>query len=82
MRPWCACRIGREAWIPPSELIAVAESSGLMTALGQLVLEQSLLAIDPSGAMLDGPSLAVNFSPQQLSRPGFAADVLTLVSRL
>jgi EAL domain-containing protein (putative c-di-GMP-specific phosphodiesterase class I) len=32
--------------------------------------------------MLDGPSLAVNFSPQQLSRPGFAADVLTLVSRL
>ena len=53
-----------------------------MTALGQLVLEQSLLAIDPSGAMLDGPSLAVNFSPQQLSRPGFAADVLTLASRL
>jgi EAL domain-containing protein (putative c-di-GMP-specific phosphodiesterase class I) len=68
--------------IPPSELIAVADSSGLMMPLGQLVLEPSLLAIDPSGAMPDGPSLAVNFSPQQRARPGFAADVLALLSRL
>jgi EAL domain-containing protein (putative c-di-GMP-specific phosphodiesterase class I) len=73
--------------IAPCELIAVAESSGLMKALGQLVLEQSLLALDSLGALADGPSeqvpsLAVNFSPQQLARPGFAADVLALVSRL
>ncbi len=68
--------------IAPCELIAVAESSGLMKALGQLVLEQSLLALDPLGALANGPSLAVNFSPQQLASPGFAADVLALVSRL
>jgi diguanylate cyclase (GGDEF)-like protein len=68
--------------IDPSELIAVAESSGLMAALGQLVLEQSLRAIHQLGSLANGPSLAVNFSPQQLARSGFAADVLAVASRL
>ncbi|QVL53989.1 MAG: bifunctional diguanylate cyclase/phosphodiesterase [Cyanobium sp. M30B3] len=68
--------------IDPAELIAVAESSGLMTALGQLVLEQSLLTLDQFGVLANRPSLAVNFSPQQLARPGFAADVLALARRL
>lgn len=68
--------------IDPAELIAVAESSGLMTALGQLVLEQSLLALDQFGVLANRLSLAVNFSPQQLARPGFAADVLALARRL
>jgi diguanylate cyclase (GGDEF)-like protein len=68
--------------IAPSELIAVAEGSGLMGALGQLVLEQSLLAINPLGLSPRGHSLAVNFSPQQLARPGFAADVVGTLKRL
>jgi diguanylate cyclase (GGDEF)-like protein len=68
--------------IAPSELIAVAESSGLMGALGQLVLEQSLLAIDLLELLPRGHSLAVNFSPQQLARSGFAADVVSTVRRL
>lgn len=68
--------------IAPSELIAVAESSGLMGALGQLVLEQSLLAIDRLDLLPTGRSLAVNFSPHQLARSGFAADVIGTVRRL
>jgi diguanylate cyclase (GGDEF)-like protein len=67
--------------IDPAELIAVAEGSGLMGALGQLVLEQSLLAIEQSGLLQRGRSLAVNFSPQQLARPGSAADVIGTLRR-
>ncbi|MFM7285947.1 MAG: putative bifunctional diguanylate cyclase/phosphodiesterase, partial [Cyanobium sp.] len=82
-QPW----VSLEGELRPCELIAVAESSGLMKDLDQLVLQQSLLALEPLGALADGPSeqgpsLAVNFSPQQLARPVFAADVLALVSRL
>lgn len=68
--------------IAPADLIAVAESSGLMTSLGQLVLEQSLVAFKQLGLLSSGRCLAVNFSPQQLARPGFAADVIGLVERL
>ena len=68
--------------IAPSELIAVAEGSGLMVGLGQLVLEQSLLAIDLLELVPKRRSLAVNFSPQQLARSGFAADVINAVQRL
>jgi diguanylate cyclase (GGDEF)-like protein len=68
--------------IAPAELIAVAEASGLMTGLGQLVLEQSLLAIDLLELLPRGHSLAVNVSPQQLARSGFAADVVGIVRRL
>jgi diguanylate cyclase (GGDEF)-like protein len=68
--------------IAPSELIAVAEASGLMTALGQLVLEQSLLAVQQLELVPRGRSLAVNVSPHQLVRSGFAAAVVGTVRRL
>ena len=68
--------------ITPSELIAVAEGSGLMTGLGQLVLEQSVLAAELLELLPRGRSLAVNVSPQQLARSGFAADVVAMVRRL
>jgi diguanylate cyclase len=68
--------------ITPPELIAVAESSGLMVPLGQLVLEQSLQVMDQLGAWRNRASLAVNFSPQQLARPGFAADLLAVARRI
>jgi len=68
--------------IAPSELIAVAEGSGLMSALGQLVFEQSLLAVEQLELLPRGRSLAVNVSPQQLARSGFAADVVDTVRRL
>jgi EAL domain-containing protein (putative c-di-GMP-specific phosphodiesterase class I) len=68
--------------IPTAELIAVAEVSGLMAPLGQLVLEQSVRALQRLGLLDGGRCLAVNFSPQQLARPGFAGDVISLVERL
>jgi diguanylate cyclase len=68
--------------IPTAELIAVAEVSGLMAPLGQLVLEQSVRALQRLGLLEGGRCLAVNFSPQQLARPGFAGDVISLVERL
>jgi diguanylate cyclase (GGDEF)-like protein len=68
--------------ILPAELIAVAEASGLMTALGLLVLEQSLLASRQLELWSRGCLLAINFSPHQLSRPGFAAEVVAMAERL
>jgi EAL domain-containing protein (putative c-di-GMP-specific phosphodiesterase class I) len=53
-----------------------------MAALGRLVLEQSLLATRQLEQVSRGCLLAMNFSPQQLSRPGFAAEVVAMAERL
>jgi len=68
--------------INPVELIAVAESSGLMATLGRLALEQSLHAINQLGLWSQGRSLAINFSPKQLACRGFAAEVVGVAERL
>lgn len=95
-QPWVSLEtaevLGYEALVRPqglqgnailaAELIAVAESSGLMAALGRLVLEQSLLATRQLEQVSRGCLLAMNFSPQQLSRPGFAAEVVAMAERL
>ncbi|MFM7733065.1 MAG: EAL domain-containing protein, partial [Cyanobium sp.] len=65
--------------IDPAELLAVAESSGLMAGLSQLLLEQSLQMLE---TLANGLTLAINFSPHQLACPGFTAGVLAVVERL
>ncbi|MFU8884022.1 MAG: putative bifunctional diguanylate cyclase/phosphodiesterase [Cyanobacteriota bacterium] len=67
--------------IPPLDLIRIAEASGLIAPLGQLVLEQSLRAAVESGLFDQGCGLAVNFSPQQLVYSGLSDTVIATAER-
>lgn len=63
--------------IPPDRFIPVAESCGLIVAMGEWVLRDACMtiaALNGTGARL---RLNVNVSPRQLVDPGFAASVST-----
>jgi len=64
------------------EFVGVAESSGLMPALGQFVMESSVREFSEF-VVAQGEiwQLAVNISVLQFLQPGFANDVLSLLSR-
>ena len=53
--------------LPPDAFIGIAESSGLIYALGQFVLERACSALQP----LDDLLLSVNISPAQFRDPEF-----------
>jgi diguanylate cyclase (GGDEF)-like protein len=61
--------------ISPAQFIPVAESSGLIEQLGELVLAEACAM----GARLPGRTIAVNISPAQLRNPMFAGSVLRLL---
>jgi EAL domain-containing protein (putative c-di-GMP-specific phosphodiesterase class I) len=66
--------------VAPGEFIPLAERTGLILPLGQLVLEQACRQLaqwagDPGRASW---SLAVNVSPLQMQQSGFVASVLGL----
>ena len=66
--------------IPPSEFIPLAEHTGLILAIGEVVLRDSIRAmksIPPFGPM--PLNLAVNVSVRQLSNPSFVEDFLALL---
>ncbi len=68
-------------WVAPGEFIPLAERTGLILPLGQIVLEQACHQLvqwsrDPGKA---GWSLAVNVSALQMQQAGFVASVLGLV---
>jgi diguanylate cyclase (GGDEF)-like protein len=69
--------------IPPLEFIPIAERSGLIEAVGDLVLESAmrLLVELPPSVELTGRdvSLSVNVSPLQLNRVGFAEELGVLL---
>ncbi|EAZ98991.1 predicted signal transduction protein [Marinobacter sp. ELB17] len=68
--------------VGPDEFVGVAESSGLMPALGQFVMETSVREFSEFvGAQGEMRKLAVNISVLQFLQPGFAKDVLSLLSR-
>jgi EAL domain-containing protein (putative c-di-GMP-specific phosphodiesterase class I)/heme oxygenase len=66
--------------VPPGEFIPIAESMGLVDAVGDLVLEASLQVLVEIPCSIDligrAASMSVNVSPQQLARPGFAAEIV------
>ena len=69
--------------IEPAHFIAVAEETGLITALGEQVLDQACARLarwraHPAGA---GVRVAVNLSGRQLSEPGAAALVERTLER-
>lgn len=65
--------------IPPGEFIPIAESSGLIEAVGDLVLEAAivhLVEVPPSVELAGRDvSMSVNVSPLQLTRSGFAVEL-------
>ncbi|MEB3264039.1 MAG: EAL domain-containing protein [Synechococcus sp.] len=67
--------------IPPTEFIQVAESSGLIQPLGQLVVEQVLRSARDCGLLERGLGLAVNFAAQQLASRFLAEDLIAAARR-
>lgn len=67
--------------ILPQDLISVAESSGLIVPLGQLLLEVSLSSVAGIDYSLYPHGLAINVSPLQLVSVGLAKRILAEVSR-
>jgi len=69
----------RRGLVPPSEFIPLAEETGLILALGGLVLETACaqLAAWASDPVLGGLSIAVNVSARQLYQDDFVEQVLS-----
>ncbi|MGL6078003.1 EAL domain-containing protein [Methyloversatilis discipulorum] len=72
-----------KGFIPPAQFIPVAERAGLMSALGQQVMEDALQQLarwahKPEAAHL---SVAINISAAQLYQSEFADSVLEAISR-
>ena len=62
--------------VAPARLVAAARRAGLADALGAAVLAQGLdELVRRRAAGASALGLAVNVAPEQLARPGFAADV-------
>ncbi len=58
----------KQGWIPPDHFIPIAESTGLIVPLGELVLEMACDYIKSWGTQNNKPAtLAVNISPAQLT---------------
>jgi len=68
--------------LPPDRFLELAESSGLIRSLGGWMLMQACQACqacqdaaDDAAGLVPQGWVAVNVSPSQLARAGFAADV-------
>jgi diguanylate cyclase (GGDEF)-like protein len=68
-------------FVPPDEFIAVAEQTGLVVALGEHLLEETLAAAAAAGVFAAGLTLSVNASPIQLRVPGFVELIREQMSR-
>ncbi len=62
--------------VPPTSFIPVAESTGLIEELGELILRRACLV----GAFWPGKTIAVNISPAQLRNPRFFGRVMDLLA--
>jgi diguanylate cyclase (GGDEF)-like protein len=65
---WTDAELGA---VPPEEFIAVAEDSGLVVPLGELVLHQAMEQAMAAGLPAAGIRVSCNVSPLQLRVPGF-----------
>jgi diguanylate cyclase (GGDEF)-like protein len=57
--------------VDPTEFIAVAEQSGLVVALGELIMRRTMDEAVSNGLVARGLRLSCNVSPLQLRVPGF-----------
>jgi diguanylate cyclase (GGDEF)-like protein/PAS domain S-box-containing protein len=68
-------------WVSPSEIVSLAEQSGLICALGKTVLSASLKAMsDMKRRGLPAGKVAVNVAAAQLRDPGFSRELLDTVA--
>ncbi|PPK93390.1 diguanylate cyclase (GGDEF)-like protein [Kineococcus xinjiangensis] len=67
--------------VPPEEFIAIAEDSDLIHTLGRTVLRTALEHTAWWQSLHPAFEVAVNVSPVQLQRPGFAAEVQRLLAQ-
>jgi diguanylate cyclase (GGDEF)-like protein/PAS domain S-box-containing protein len=68
-------------WIPPGVFIPVAESAGLMLALGEAVLEQACLDAQRLQRLQPDLTLNVNVSATQLQHKHFVARLFGILAR-
>ena len=71
----CRPQDGEGRPIDPQAFITEAEAAGLITPLGQLLLERGFAAAAALQLPLHGRRLALNISTRQLSRAGIAAEL-------
>jgi diguanylate cyclase (GGDEF)-like protein len=69
---------GKNGHVSPAIFIPLAEKSGLIDALGTLMLKSSVI----EAREWDGIGLSVNVSPIQLCNPDFASTVLSVMREL
>jgi len=69
---WTHPRLGR---VSPAHFVPVAESTGLIEAIGEFVLRKAC----ELGARFPGRTIAVNISPAQLRNPKFAERLFDLL---
>jgi EAL domain-containing protein (putative c-di-GMP-specific phosphodiesterase class I) len=62
--------------VPPSDFVPLAEESGLIVPIGRWALEQACSRVAALNVAGHRVAIAVKVSPKQLSRDGFATDVL------
>ncbi|MFY0408074.1 putative bifunctional diguanylate cyclase/phosphodiesterase [Solicola sp. PLA-1-18] len=67
--------------IPPGAFVPVAEQSGLILPLGRWVLHRACEAAVRFHAGGHRPTMAVNVSVQQMSRPDFVDDVVSALAQ-
>ena len=63
-----------DGWIDPEQFITLAESRGLITALGEQVYRKAMSELAGAGDKL----LAINVAPVQLCDPGFAEMLVAM----
>jgi diguanylate cyclase (GGDEF)-like protein/PAS domain S-box-containing protein len=72
----------RRGMVPPAEFVAIAEEAGLVSRLGQVVLEQACQQVriwqQQYGQHL---TVAVNVSTRQLQEPGMVEEVAAVLTR-
>ena len=76
----CRPQDGQGRPIDPQSFISEAEAAGLITPLGQLVLERGFAAAAALQLPLHARRLALNISTRQLTRAGIAAELVALAA--
>jgi diguanylate cyclase (GGDEF)-like protein/PAS domain S-box-containing protein len=67
-------------FIPPSEFIPIAEQTGLIIPLGEMVFQLAAEQAHAWNAAGITPSIAVNVSPHQLRHPRFLEQLVTTLT--
>jgi len=68
--------------VSPAEFVPVAEQTGLVTALGEFALRNSLLQARTGGIVGAPCEIGINVSPLQLRQPSFVQLVVDVVAEL